>query len=251
MFWRIVHDTLKWLWPALFAGIASLGGIAVAAAQVWPEAKTAVGKLFATGIVMLTAPSTWCALAVLIVAWLALFIWTGHKMAGSKGWQEPVPDTPLHHAIRYIARDTAWAAAYPSEADGRWIIRADTELISALRGGRLTAFGEHWPAKGQRQRHSSQIPQDYFAYVQWHSERMVTKNAPTHFWRDAEHGGGMYLWVRLSRDQLEAVWRRRSLLHRLARRSPFERWLRESGSLGAECIREQDYIYRQLLLERT
>ena len=39
MFWRITHDFLKWLWPAAFGSCVVISGIAVAASQVWPEAK--------------------------------------------------------------------------------------------------------------------------------------------------------------------------------------------------------------------
>ena len=251
MLWRVVHDTLKWLWPAIFGGVVATSTVAVAAAQVWPEAKASVGRVYASAIAMLSLPSTWLVLAAVFITWLVALIWSGHKLANVKAEFEVVPDTPLHMAIRYLARDSLWAADFPPTDDGKWIIRADRELISALRLGRISAFGEHWPERATRQTHLNQIPKDFFDYAQWHSDRLVTENAPSHMWRNSEHGGGQYLYVRFSLAELQRAWPRRSLWQKMQRKSPFERWLKSSGGLGKKVIEDQDAIYAAIIADRN
>ena len=78
MFWRVVHDFLKWLWPAVFGGFVVTAGIAVAASQVWPEAKAWTATTFQS--VSAVMSQSWfipLALGVFVV-WFAAFLWSGH-----------------------------------------------------------------------------------------------------------------------------------------------------------------------------
>ena len=78
MLWRVIHDTLKWVWPALFAGTVAIAGIAIAASEQWPAAKSATGQVFARAIAMLNNPVTWVVIVGIFILWLVAFIWSGH-----------------------------------------------------------------------------------------------------------------------------------------------------------------------------
>lgn len=81
MLWRLIHDTLKWLWPAIFAGLLGIATLAVAASQVWPDAKAATGDVYTKAIGMLHFPATWSTLATIFFVWLAAFIWSGMRIS--------------------------------------------------------------------------------------------------------------------------------------------------------------------------
>jgi hypothetical protein len=89
MLWRVVHDTLKWLWPAAFGGLVAFSGVAIAASQVWPEAKTWTANAFTAAVSVLNEPMFWAAAAIVFIAWLAAFVWSGHKVTA-----EIAPGTP-------------------------------------------------------------------------------------------------------------------------------------------------------------
>lgn len=75
---RIVHDFLKWLWPAIFAGGFAFATLALAASQLWTEAKDWTASLFGWAIaVMLNPLFPWLVIALFVI-WLFAFIWSGY-----------------------------------------------------------------------------------------------------------------------------------------------------------------------------
>ena len=84
MFWRITHDFFKWFWPAAFGGCFAIAGIAVAASQVWPEAKAWTASSFQS-VSAVMSQSWFIPLALGIFAiWLAAFLWSGHCVNKAK-----------------------------------------------------------------------------------------------------------------------------------------------------------------------
>ena len=104
MFWRITHDFFKWFWPAAFGGCFAIAGIAVAASQVWPEAKAWTASSFQS-VSAVMSQSWFIPLALGIFAiWLAAFLWSGHCVNKSKFERAQAtataPSQPLFLVIR-------------------------------------------------------------------------------------------------------------------------------------------------------
>lgn len=81
MFWRVLHDFLKWLWPALFALMIAIITVVLAAAQIWPPVKDWVATNFSMGLSVVGDPWFLPALVAAFVAWLGIFVWSAHKVA--------------------------------------------------------------------------------------------------------------------------------------------------------------------------
>ena len=139
---------------------------------------------------------------------------------------------PLHLAVRYIARDSAWAADYPPSDDSDWIIHTDFELMSKLNSGALEAFALYKPRYAPVQSGMAPISKDFLKTAQWNSHHMATADPPTHRW--SSNDLGIYMRVTLSRRQVEREWPPRSLWAKIRKHSPVER-------LGCEGVfAEQD-----------
>lgn len=115
MFWRITHDTLKWIWPATFALMVAIVGTCVGASQVWPEAKRTTEANYQRAMLVLSNPIFWILAFVVFVMWLAAFIWSGHKALSAR------PTVPLPNPERSSADYTREAPAR-EQADA--IVRA-------------------------------------------------------------------------------------------------------------------------------
>ena len=85
MFWRIVHDFLKWL-PA------AVGGAAIAVAAVWAEAKDWIASNVAWVWAQMTNPWVASFALVFFASYVAAIIWSGRK-DGKVG----NGDTHIHH----------------------------------------------------------------------------------------------------------------------------------------------------------
>lgn len=250
MFWRSIHSFLIWVWPAIFAGAIAIGGLAVTASQVWPEARIATGRSFSRIIDALGLPETWFIFIFFILLWLSVFIYSQNRISKESVETVLVPDLPLHMVFRYLAQESKWASDLSPQHDDQWIIRTDRELVSALHLGRVIAFGEYWPHGENPQRHYSRIPPDFFMHAQWDSSKVVTDNVPCHFWRDNRHGGGLYNYVKFNRSQIEKVWPRRSLIDKIRKNSPVDRWIKSTDGLAKRVLVDQDRIYRAILASR-
>ena len=221
MFWRVLHDTLKWLWPALFAGAIAICTVAVASAGVWPEAKIEIGRVFTAGIAVLNEPISWLILVAVFVVWLVAFVWSGHKLSPSQAHGRNA-DMPLYLACRWIARDSAWAARLHPSRDGEWVSLVDAELMSKVNLGQVDLFGVPRNRGGALY----PLPKDFTDHAQWHSPNLVLgDNPPTHMWASskAQVSPSVYYDVRLDSQQVKRVWPRRGRWARLRGKSPIER----------------------------
>jgi len=111
MLWRTTHEFLRWLWPAIFAGLLGFIGLVIAAASIWREAKD-FGRSAAIWIAsMLNTPWPYVITIVLFLAWLAAFIWSGQKLAQIEAMRDHGPFTPDKDGFIILdggsARDTA------------------------------------------------------------------------------------------------------------------------------------------------
>jgi len=79
MFWRVAHDTLKWVgisfFPAIAAVVFGSGGIA----QGFPETKPWFVSRYEQAVEMMQTPLFWVCAFVAFVAWLAALVWSGHN----------------------------------------------------------------------------------------------------------------------------------------------------------------------------
>ena len=182
----------------------------------------------------------------LVLAFVWMFIWYHRQVIAFEDRQPPEPNMPLHHAALYVARQSKWAANSSASLDGHWITRVDAELISALRAGGLRAFGEYRPDAQNAEQGWREIPREFFDYAEWRSDRLGSDNPPSHMWRSSTRGGGMYLWVRLDRRQVESLWPRRSLWQRLRGKSPVDRWVKASAPLAANALRDGEKFYTEI-----
>lgn len=94
MFWRITHDFLKWLWPAAFGSCVVISGIAVAASQVWPDAKAWTASTFQTVAAVMSQPWFIPLAVVAFAIWLAAFLWSGHCVNKANATPPNRPNVP-------------------------------------------------------------------------------------------------------------------------------------------------------------
>lgn len=75
---KIAHDFLTRLWPTVGAAIVAFATLALAASQIWPEAKSWTASKFAWAVDVVFNPLFfWFSIAVFII-WLLAYIWSGH-----------------------------------------------------------------------------------------------------------------------------------------------------------------------------
>lgn len=219
MFWRVVHDTLKWLWPALFTGVVATVTIAVAAAQVWPGAKAEVGRLFTRALAMLSSPWTWLAIVVIFVAWLAAFIWSGIKVRETGARPDVRRElVPLHRALQYVARDSKWAEDYVGD-DTDWVVALTKAFQRALSLGEIAAFA-------YRQLHH-RVLEDGITKLDpafWISATMdLSHLAAFHPPKRAHNDGMKYDFIEVDMHEVRRAFPPRSKAATISGRSPIER----------------------------
>ena len=74
MFWRVAHHTIKWAGAGLFSLVTFVVLATLAAAAVWPAAKTAAETEFARIIYVLTLPWVWALAFLFVASWVAALI---------------------------------------------------------------------------------------------------------------------------------------------------------------------------------
>lgn len=134
---RSLHDLLKWMLPALFGGAIAIAGLAVAASQVWQEAKIWTESTFDLLFSIIRNPTfPWLA-TLFFMAWLLAFLWSAHavKEANSapvssaeppspalEGLQKPVHDMPplknhFFSDFKGVAGEVAVGVAFNQEIE--------------------------------------------------------------------------------------------------------------------------------------
>jgi len=179
-------------------------------------------------------------------AWM--FVWYHRQRIEFEENKTPTPNMPLHCVARYIARDSIWAANYPSQNDDRWVIEVDGELMSKLTMGHVYAFGAYRPDNHAGYSPVKDIPFAFLEKAEWNSHHLVTTSPPTHMWRSVTNGGGVYKNVMLDRDQVERAWPKRSWWQKLHKRSPIERINKNTRPHSYDAIFEkQDQNYKLIM----
>jgi len=238
---KVLHQFLKWFPTAVCAST-------VAIAAVWEEARDWIGTQAVWAWGLMADP--WIAAAVLgvVAAYIVAIIVTGQEPGPRQAHE--VKFMPLYRAVRWLAQESEWAARYPAASDHKWVMRADSELQSALSTGSLLAWGYYKADGVVADAGPSLIPQDFWRRANWNSHHMVGPEPPTHIWRNSVDGGGVYRRVVLDSAAVKALWPRRSRWAALRRRSPVDRLskaARRNGNDGYEAIwREQDAYYRHM-----
>jgi hypothetical protein len=99
MFWRILHDFIKWAPVALGGVFVAFVMATLAAAQIWEGAKIWARDAFLWGLAMAAWPWIWVATGALVLLWLAAFVWSTHKLAEAEAGPVilPAPRPRLHH----------------------------------------------------------------------------------------------------------------------------------------------------------
>jgi len=252
MFWRVFHDFLKWLWPATFTALFAVVALVVAASEVWPEAKTAVGDLFAQALAMLNSPWTWVFVALAFFVWLAAFIWSGHKIQADK--QSPNNKrnlVPLYKVVQWIAKNSIWAENYSGEDDA-WVIALTDELQTSLSLGEVESVG-YLRVQDYLDGGLTEIAKEEWKSPQWDTSSFSLP-IPIVSIRRARYGEqqtGGYLDVRLNEKQVKEKWPRRSFKARLFKQSPIERIEKSipknDGGGYKALFRQQDENYPKTL----
>lgn len=172
------------------------------------------------------------------LAFLWLFVWFHQKRVAFEDRRPPDPNMPLHHVLRWIARDSVWASKYrwPEE---EWVQRVAAELLSKWYLGRFEMMGvERSGPSGA----INYLPPAMKGSTEFEVHKLCTSEPPFHMWSlEAKGSDGMprrFFQVRLDRREVTEVWPRRSLLNRLRRNSPVER----TGDYK-EIFRQQDEWY--------
>lgn len=148
-------------------------------------------------------------------------------------------DMPLHEACRWIARDSVWAAKY-RWSDSEWISRVAAEVLSKWQAGHLEIVGIPGKSKGAH----IYLPPAMKGESEFEAHKLCSDEPPwfivssTHL--TPQGRSSMFFWPALDRDDVMRVWPRRSIIHRLRRRSPVER-IDADGY--AERFRKQDKWY--------
>jgi hypothetical protein len=127
----------------------------------------------------------------------------------------------LYAALRYLARDSAWAASLPLERD-TWGQEVDTEFLRGVtEAGGLVAHGRRYePTREQAPR---EIDPEFWRRVDDFSAFWIMEtNAIKHSLHSKT--GEAFTEIYFDRKQLHARWKPRSLIARLRRQSPPERW---------------------------
>lgn len=145
MFWRVAHDTLKWMWPALFGLAVAVIGTMVGASQVWPEVKRATESDFQWIVSVLNNPLAWAGGLIVFLVWLAAFVWSGHKVHGS-GIQEkerasgvdPIDAQTSENEFERLPSIPGYTAHlvlklhYFPSSDRRWVIEARDQAANSM-----------------------------------------------------------------------------------------------------------------------
>lgn len=74
---RIIHQFLKWLWPAVFGAVVASVTAALAASETWDPAKDWTEARFLDTVAIVGNPWAWAIAGVVFLVWLAAFIWSG------------------------------------------------------------------------------------------------------------------------------------------------------------------------------
>jgi hypothetical protein len=99
---RHLHDLLKWLFPALFGSFMALAALAVAASEIWQEAKSWTELTFSLLVSITFNPlSPWLAISFFVI-WLLALTWSGHvvKAANSAPVSSVEPPTPITEGLQ-------------------------------------------------------------------------------------------------------------------------------------------------------
>lgn len=92
MFWRFIHDPLKWLGISFFPAISFTFIAGMALANSFPETKPWLAQRFADGLAVTAHSAFWAIALFIFIVWLVAVIWSGHKVGkGGSG------DTHIHH----------------------------------------------------------------------------------------------------------------------------------------------------------
>lgn len=155
-----------------------------------------------------------------IVLWTAFL--TYHELWSRSRRDYFEPDMPLHRALRWVARDSVWAAAYRGD-DREWVEAVKLEFLSRWHLGRFEMVGVDSAGTGG----SNYLPPAMKGSSDFNAHYMEGEEPPTHIW-NAEYrtkDGRLRCFYNVcvdSRD-IKATWPRRHLFARIARRSPIER----------------------------
>lgn len=138
MFWRIIHDALKWLGISFFPAIGFTLVAGLGLASSFPETKPWLAQRFADALAVMEHPAFWAVAALVFVAWLVALIWSGHK-AGSR----ESGDTHIHHYYAplpdFLPNQQAVTAQINAVEDGDTMAATGVVGLSGLYVGNIIA----------------------------------------------------------------------------------------------------------------
>ncbi|MDP3632378.1 hypothetical protein [Phenylobacterium sp.] len=166
---RIIHEFLKWVWPATFGAVIAFVGIALTASQIWDGAKDWTADRWLYLVAVAQNPWLWVAGGAIFLVWLLAFIWSGvaidraertpkftpeprtkahskvsayGKAIGGRAEDEPgvsIGPIPTTEALKVFAAPTP--EYIPLEEAGRWLYEnASPGIREVLKGGVPSPF---------------------------------------------------------------------------------------------------------------
>lgn len=92
MFWRLLHDTLKWIGISVFPAIGFVVVAAAGVAGAFPNSKPWIETRFSEVLSAMTHPAFWVIFGVVLLTWLSGFLWSAAKLGNLESG-----NTHIHH----------------------------------------------------------------------------------------------------------------------------------------------------------
>jgi hypothetical protein len=208
---------VRWWFPVIPRLLASAGVGLCAGFSAW----TLFGDGLMQFVLFLSLGAAVCALAESII---------GRHGADTS----PNPTVPMVDVLRYLARNSRWAASLPADIkrNGHWVNWQLREFVEQLALGRVQAWGRQ--TKPVRHRTLDKIDQGFWKHIKGLDINSIMQdNSDAHqvvFEEQYAIGSISYLGqnsplratfsdVRFVRGNVLKIWPRRSILDRLFRRS--------------------------------
>jgi hypothetical protein len=148
--------------------------------------------------------------------------------------------TPLHRALQYVARDSAWAASYDAP-DTNWVTNLTTAFQRELSHGHIAAFGYKELHTWVLEPGVTELTKDFWRQASMDLSHLAAFHPP----KQARANGECFDFIEVDMDDVRKVFPPRSKGDSKAGKSPVER----IGNYG-ELWAEQDRKYQIALKDR-
>jgi hypothetical protein len=128
-----IHDFLKWMWPALGGIGGAVVASALAASEIWPEAKDWTAARYLDLVSIVGNPWAWIAFIAIFLVWLLALIWSAKSANRSEGAprSSAIPAAPTElespSSSQSVSAEARQVVASGVPADGKYTVGGRVE----------------------------------------------------------------------------------------------------------------------------